>query len=314
VSIPGSRRQAYRLEPHDLWCVLAFFALALFSVLWPNTGRLAIGAARLPRGYFVAAFLAASGVGVLSLGGRDFSASPRIVRFLRCFYPQAYYAFLFMESILLSGQVMGGRIHDPFFADLDLAVFGFQPARAFSAAFGQYPWCNELMFGAYFSFYFMLALTPWIPFFRGDEAEAERESSIFAGFMLFSFVFYVFFRVIGPKHYLPDLAAAGYGWLPGGFFTRFEGGILSGAVTTGAAFPSSHVAISLMMCSFIAKTEPRLLPLYALLALLIALATVYIYAHWAVDVAGGALACAILVPLFSGLHRRIAALAAKARG
>ena len=50
MSCLGAKRQAYRLEPHDLWCVLAFFALALFSVLWPNTGKLAIGAAALPRG------------------------------------------------------------------------------------------------------------------------------------------------------------------------------------------------------------------------------------------------------------------------
>jgi membrane-associated phospholipid phosphatase len=307
VSALGTRRQAYRLEPHDLWCVLAFFALALFSALWPNTGKLAIGATALPRGYLVAAFLAASGAAVLFLGSRDFSASPRLARFLRCFYPQAYYGPLFLESILLSGQAMGGRIHDRLFADLDLAVFGFQPAREFSAALGQCPWCNELMFAAYFLFYAMLAVTPWIPFFRGDETEAERESSVFAGFMLASFVFYVFFRVVGPKHYLPDLSAAGYGWLHGGFFARFTGGILSRTVTTGAAFPSSHVAISLMMCCFVARTEPRLLRLYIPLAILIASATVYIYAHWAADVAGGALACALVLPLFSGLHRRLAA-------
>ena len=306
MSCLGAKRQAYRLEPHDLWCVLAFFALALFSVLWPNTGKLAIGAAALPRGYLVAAFLAASGAAVLFLGSRDFSASPRFVRFLRCFYPQAYYGPLFLESILLSGQARGGGTHDRFFADLDQAVFGSQPAREFSASLGQYPWCNELMFAVYFAFFLMLALTPWIPFFRGDEAEAERESSIFAGFMLASFVFYVFFRVVGPKHYLPDLVAAGYGRLRGGFITRFAGEMLSRTVTTGAAFPSSHVAISLMMCCFIARTEPRLLKLYIPLALLIASATVYIYAHWAADVAGGALACALVLPLFSGLHRLLA--------
>jgi membrane-associated phospholipid phosphatase len=313
VSVLGERRRSYRLEPRELWCALLFFALALFSVLWPNTGSLAIGGAILPRGYLVAAFLAASGLGVLLLGTRDFSTAPRLVRFVRCFYPQAYYAPLFLESIVLSGQAMGGRIHDPFFAGIDLAVFGFQPARELSAALGRYPWCNELAFAAYFLFYFMLILTPWIPFFRGDEAEAERESSIFSGFMLLSFVFYVFFRVVGPKHYLPDLAAAGYGWMRGGLFTRLEGGILSKAVTTGAAFPSSHVAISLMMCLFAARTERRLLWLYVPLFLLISASTVYIYAHWAVDVAGGVLVGLVLVPILSALHERLAGRSQAAR-
>lgn len=297
-------RRAYRLGLGDVFCAILFFALALFSILWPNTGSIRLRSLNLPRGYVVAAVLAASGLGVLLLGRRDFSKAPRALRFLRCFYPQIFYAPLFLESIILSGQTTGGGMLDPFFAGIDLAVFGFQPSREFSAALGRYAWCNEIAFGAYFLFYFMLVLTPWIPFSRGDEAEAERESAIFSGFMCLSFIFYVFFRVVGPKHYLPDLAAAGYGWMRGGIFTRLEGGILSRAATTGAAFPSSHVALSLMMCIFAARTERRLLWLYAPLFLLISASTVYIYAHWAVDVAGGILACLVLVPVLSALYRR----------
>jgi membrane-associated phospholipid phosphatase len=298
-------RRAYSPEPHDLWSAALFFSFALFSAVWPNTGRLRLGELALPRGYAVAALLALSGAVALWLGGREFGSSPRIIRFLRCFYPQAFFAPLFEESILLSSQPWGGPPRDAFFASADLSIFGFQPAREFSGALGQIPWCNEIMFGAYFSFYFMLVLTPWIPWLRGDEAEGERESSTLAGFMLVVYVFYVFFRVLGPKHYLPDLASAGYGSLRGGFFTRLEGGILGSANTTGAAFPSSHVAVSLMMTSFVARTERRLLPLYALDAALIALATVYVHAHWAVDVAGGAVAASLLVPLFSRLHARL---------
>jgi membrane-associated phospholipid phosphatase len=302
VSFLRAPRHAYLPEPHDLWSATLFFAFALFSLLWPHTGEVRIGGSAFPRGYLFAAAMAASGALALALGSRDFSQAPRIVRFLRCFYPQAFFAPLFMESILLSGHALGGRTHDAFFSSVDFRVFGLQPARAFSGALGQFPWWNEIMFGAYFSFYFMLVITPWIPWLRGDEAEGERESSILAGFMLVAYVFYVFFRVVGPKHYLPDLIAAGYGSLKGGFFTSLEGGILTAAVTTGAAFPSSHVAVSLMMTAFIARTERRLLPLYALDAALIALATVYIYAHWAVDAVGGMLAAAILVPLFDRLH------------
>ncbi len=228
-----------------------------------------------------------------------------MVRFFRCFYPQAFFAPLFEESIILSSRPWGGLSHDGFFAGLDQSIFGFQPARSFSLALGQVPWWNEIMFGAYFSFYFMFVLTPWIPWFRGEETEAERESSILAGFMLVAYVFYVFFRVVGPKHFLPDLASEGYGELRGGFFTSFEGGILSGTITTGAAFPSSHVAVSIMMCSFAARTKRSLLPLYVLDCALIALATVYIYAHWAIDVAGGAVASAILLPLFDRLTAAI---------
>ena len=293
-------RQAYRPKPHDLWSAALFFAFALFSLLWPDTGSIAITGRGLPRGYLVATILAASGAVALLLGGRDFSGTPRPVRFFRCFYPQIFFGPLFTESIILSGPAMGGRTHDPFFSRLDGLVFGYQPAMDFSAAFGHAPWVNEVMFASYFSFYMVMAVTPWIPWMRGDEAEGEREVSILAGFMLVVYVFYVFFRVVGPKHYFPNLD--NYAALRGGFFTHLEGGILSAATTTGAAFPSSHVAVSLMMTSFVAKTARRILPLYILDSCLIALATIYLYAHWAVDVAGGIVAAALLVPLFARLH------------
>jgi membrane-associated phospholipid phosphatase len=298
-------RQRYRPEAHDLWSAALFFAFAIFSLAWPHTGNLKLGAWDCPHGYFVALLLSVSGLLALWLGSRDFSRMPRFVRFLRCFYPQAFFAPLFAESIVLSSQPWGGAPRDAIFAALDKAIFGFYPAREFSAALGQIPWWNELMFGAYFSFYFILVATPWFPWFRGDEAEGERESSILAGFMFVVYVFYVFFRVVGPKHYLPDLAAAGYGDFHGGFFTKIEDSILSIANTTGAAFPSSHVAVSLMMTSFIYKTKRRLLPFYVADCALIAIATVYIRAHWAVDVLGGALASLLLVPILSRFWYRL---------
>ena len=305
VSRIRAPRRAYCPEPHDLWSAALFIAFALFSILWPDTGTLRLGELELPRGYAVAAGLFASAVLALFLGSRDFSGSPRLIRFLRCYYPQAFFAPLFEESILISSRSWGGVPRDALFAKADAAIFGFQPSREFSAAFGHLAWWNELMFAAYFSFYFLLVLTPWIPWFRGDEEEAERESSVLAGFMLVAYVFYALFRVVGPKHYLPDLAAEGLAPLRGGLFRTIEGKILASANTTGAAFPSSHVAVSLMMCCFVARTERRLLPLYALDAALIALATVYLYAHWAVDVAGGMFSTALLVPLFLALHRRL---------
>jgi membrane-associated phospholipid phosphatase len=298
-------RRPYRPEPQDIWSAALFLSFALFSLIWPNTGVLRLGALSLPRGYLVAAALGLSGALALLLGTREFSGAPRVLRFFRCLYPQAYFAPLFIESIILSSQPWGGPARDALFAAADLSIFGFQPAREFSLALGRLPPVNELMFAAYFSFYFVVVLTPWIPFLKGDEAEARRESSILAGFMLVAYVTYVFFRVVGPKHYLPDLVATGYRELKGGIFTAIEEGILGAAITTGAAFPSSHVAVSLMMTSFTARTAPRLFPLYVLDACLIGAATVYIYAHWAVDVAAGALAAALLVPLFGLLHDRL---------
>jgi membrane-associated phospholipid phosphatase len=291
------------IEVYDLASAALFFVFALFSVLWPDTGVLRLGEVTVARGYIMAPILLALGFLALSLGRFDFSKAPAFLRFVRRFYPQAFFGPLFSESILLSGAVSSGASYDALFAGLDQAAFGFQPAREFSGALGGHPVWNEIMFGAYFSFYLMLVLTPWIPYFRGDEEEAEREVSILSLYMFLIYIFYAFFRVEGPKYWLPDLRAAGYVHFRGGVFTSFLTWCFGFADLSGAAFPSSHVAVSLMMTFFVAKTERRLVPLYSCLSILVALATVYIYAHWAADVVGGAITAFALVPLLDRLCR-----------
>jgi membrane-associated phospholipid phosphatase len=302
MSIKSLPRQAYSLQSHDRWSAVLLFSFALFSLIWPNTGSLRLFGSALPRGYFVALILGLAGGLVLLFGLWDFSQAPALARLVRCFYPQAYFGPLFGEAILLSSQPRGGQSYDALLEGVDQAVFGCQPSELLYRSFGQSAWCNELMFAAYFSFYFIMVLTPWIPWLRGDEEEGERESAALAGFMCLTYVFFVFFRVVGPKHWLPDLVGLGYAGFKGGLFTLVEGRLLDGAVTTGAAFPSSHVAVTLMMSIFVAKTERRLLPLYLADLALIMLATVYLHAHWATDVAGGLVAAAILVPALDRLR------------
>jgi membrane-associated phospholipid phosphatase len=303
ISFPNTRGRG--IEVHDLASAALFFLFSLFSFVWPKTGLIKLGSLSLARGYIMAPLLLALGFLALSLGRFDFSRAPSLVRFVRRFYPQAFFGPLFSESILLSAQVSGGGSNDALFAGADMATFGFQPAREFSRALEGFPVWNEIMFAAYFVFYVMLVITPWIPYFKGDEKEAEREVSILSLYMLFIYVFYVFFRVEGPKYWLPDLHAAWYSHFKGGFFVAFFTKVFSKTELSGAAFPSSHVAVALMMTFFVAKTKRNLLPLYSGLSLLVAAATVYIYAHWAADVVGGALTAFALLPFLDRLRQPV---------
>jgi membrane-associated phospholipid phosphatase len=201
--------------------------------------------------------------------------------------------------------VAGGGSFDAWFAWIDATVFGFDPSRVFSATFSGYPVINEIMFAAYFSFYVILAFVPWLPWFAGRREAAIGQLAIFSGFMFVVFTFYIFFRVQGPKYWFPDLRIAWYGHFKGGPFTAFFARLFEQVNLSGAAFPSSHVAVSIMLSIFAWRYDRRLGILLAVLTALIMAATVYIYAHWVADVVGGILAIMILFPILEALGPRL---------
>jgi membrane-associated phospholipid phosphatase len=310
-----------RFKAHDL--VWAFLALlfAAFSLAWPGTGSVRIGQALVARGYLLAAaFLAVAAFSLLARrlegaprlpaeAGASKSALARLAAFVRTYYPQAFIALFFSESILLSSQALGGRSHDDLFAAADEAVFGFQPAREFSRSLGSPPWLNEIMFGAYFAYFAFMVFAIWIPYFKGNRAEGERQIFVVAATMAVVCVWYVFFRVQGPKYWLPDLRDAWYDGIGGGLFVNLFQQSLAKATLSGAAFPSTHVILTLTTLGLAYRNDRRYFLVYLPVAALILLSTVYIYAHWATDVLGGMLVAAILPPLFYRLYGRADALA-----
>lgn len=298
-----SAPHSYRPEPHDIIMAILFLMLAAFSAIWPNTGLFGLGTFQVARGCLTAPLYLLLSLTCLTLGRLDLRGASPAFRFVRTFYPQALFGFVFRETILLSAPANGGSSHDAVFAKVDHLIFGFQPAREFSAAFRGSAFVNELMFAAYFSFFIILAVTPWIAWFKGMKEECRREMALLAVSSLAFSVIWIFFRVMGPKYWLPDLHASWYSEFHGGPFTAFFKAIFAYTNLSGSAFPSGHVAISVLLCTFVARSEPRLLPLWMALTCLICLSTVYIYAHWAADVLGGIIATAIVLPLFAAAKR-----------
>jgi len=264
----------------------AFFGIAALSLLAP---------------LFEASLSASASA---NLGGR-------LLSFVRTFYPQAFIAVFFTESILLSAQALGGISHDAFFKAADQAIFGFQPAREFSRALGSPPWLNELMFGSYFAYFAFMVTAVWIPYIKGDRPEAERQIFVVAALMAIVCTWYVFFRVQGPKYWLPDIREAWYGGIGGGFFVGLFQRSLARATLSGAAFPSTHVILTTTTLALAFRNDRRFFALYLPFAGLILLSTVYIYAHWATDVIGGVLVAAALGPLFFHIYGKADALAGR---
>lgn len=194
---------------------------------------------------------------------------------------------------------------DHLFARADQWLFGFQPSEAFSRTVSSPLWSEAFHMGYYSYYYLMVAVVLFYLLRRYDEA--QKATFVFlTSFFLFYFI-YELLPVAGPQYYFqaigPEAVAEGRFAPVGHYFqTHFDTlpthatGIFSRLVTGAqevgerptAAFPSSHVGMSVVTMLLAWKARNRWLfwlcmPFFILLVL----STVYIKAHYAIDSIAG---------------------------
>lgn len=196
---------------------------------------------------------------------------------------------------------------DHHFATWEQQLFGCQPALLFSEAIN-HPVFSELMHLGYASYFPLIAIVTLFYFFW-RYAEFNRTVFVILGSFFLYYVVFAFLPVTGPQYYyaavgLDDIAQGIFPNVHDYFATHDEAlttpGYSNGffyqcvasAHETGerptAAFPSSHVGITTILLFLAWRTKNRLLfrgiiPFYVLMCM----ATIYIRAHYAIDVIGG---------------------------
>ena len=196
---------------------------------------------------------------------------------------------------------------DHLFAGYEQLLFTCQPALLFSETINN-PVFAELMHLGYASYFPLIAIVTLFYFFWRYTEFNRAVFIILASFFLY-YVIFIFLPVTGPQYYyaavgLDDIAQGIFPNLHDYFATHDEALPMPGnsngffyqcvasAHETGerptAAFPSSHVGITTILLFLAWRTKNRLLfyfiiPFYVLMCL----ATVYIRAHYAIDVIGG---------------------------
>ena len=195
---------------------------------------------------------------------------------------------------------------DHLFASAEFSIFGCQPALQFEQVLGSDFWREAFNLG-YWLYFPMIALITFYYFFARPSDVERCTFIVLASFFIYYLVFF-FVPVAGPQFYFPvigeDAAAAGvYSELgsyfnlnpeisiaqegKGGFFT----GLVNLAQATGerptAAFPSSHVGISVTLMILAFKASRKLFFAMLPFVVLLCCATVYIKAHYLVDAIAG---------------------------
>lgn len=216
---------------------------------------------------------------------------------------------------------------DHVFAGCEQSIFGCQPALLFAQECPQ-AWISEPLCLGYVSYYPMIAALTLYCFLRRYERFTYVTFVILASFFVFYIVF-IFLPVAGPQFYyeavgLEKIAAADFPDLGHYFLTHQESLPIPGAdgplhdlvqlahdagERPTAAFPSSHVGISVILLWLAWEVRSRwLLTVLAVLTALMFFATFYIQAHYAIDaIAGGFAGTAMyfLLRWFYGLLRRL---------
>ncbi len=205
----------------------------------------------------------------------------RFLLFIRLFLPVIFLGYAYGDTAALN-KIFFPVSFDSWFVKADYWLFGFHPSLAFSKAFPQH-WISELMNAGYFSYYFMLiGITLSYYFFRHEDAE-KVIFTIITSFYLY-YIIFIIIPVIGPQFYFkPPLNEAPHS----GLFSTLVRWVQQHWEHPTGAFPSSHVGLSIIYLLISFKSFKKIFYIFLPFAFIILFATVYIKAHYAIDVIGG---------------------------
>ena len=178
---------------------------------------------------------------------------------------------------------------DPALIKLEEWIFGGQPSLEWSRAW-PWPWFHELMEFAYFSYYFLAVAFLVMVFTARKLNDTERWEKVRSFIrdlsltMLICYTLYTLFPAWGPKYF-----RAGYIEVDGWIFTRIMRHIHENGALLGAAFPSSHVAASMIPWWHTWANFPRHRWWMTTIFILLCMSTVYCRYHYVVDVFAGLL-------------------------
>lgn len=179
---------------------------------------------------------------------------------------------------------------DPYLANLEEQLFGLQPSLWFSSQYGGLGMV-ELMNMGYLSYYFIIIGFVFITMYRKPEQYDHFLFLICLSFIVY-YVIFIFIPSWGPQFYFPAPANQA----PEGiFFQKIMVFIQhTGEAATGA-MPSSHVGITLIVAILAYRNFKSFFWWMLPFALLLFCSTVYIKAHYLIDVIAGIISAPIIL-------------------
>jgi len=206
----------------------------------------------------------------------------KILHFVRNFYPLILLGFFYSETDYYNNILFEN--FDPQIVSLENLLLGTQLSLEFSQQI-PFQWFSELMHFGYFSYYLITFGVPLLIYLKAPK-HFEKTMFIIVLSFCFYYIFFILFPVIGPQFYFPVEQRS----VPNGYlFQKIMNIIIETGETQTGAFPSSHVGMSVIFILLIAKYYKKFLYILLPLVIILIFSTVYIKAHYAIDIIAGLL-------------------------
>ncbi len=213
-------------------------------------------------------------------------------------YPLALFIYFFI-AVTRFDTALSGIDLDPYFAAMDTFLFGSVPS---SWLLFEYPsfLLSELLHGAYVLYYISI---PGLAFWLYAKNKNALKEYLVVGMFIFyaACLTYAVLPVVGGR-FDPAIRALTETYRYG-LFTRIMVFIYRNSAHTGAAFPSTHALMSLVLAIMSIKRSRPLALVFSINAALIMVATVYCGYHYVVDIIAAIMYTAILYPVALRMHQ-----------
>ena len=179
--------------------------------------------------------------------------------------------------------LLGTGYHDGAISAVDQALFG-RPGIALRHFLPWGPFVEYLHF-SYIAYYVLLPLLGGALYLRGRRREFRYVLAVVLGTFYACYLCFILFPVAGPWYRRPHPSYAHMNL----FFPALVQNVLEHWASKGAAFPSSHVAVAVVIWLLAWRLARRVFWLLALIVPALALGTVYGGFHYTIDATAGLL-------------------------
>ena len=221
-----------------------------------------------------------------------------VVGCIRYFLPFALLSYWYPETYYFNNFIFDNLDHH--FVQADQILLGCQPSLEFSKHI-PWAWFSELMYFGYFSYFFIFFGTALWCYFYHKELINKVIFIFVCSFYLF-YIIFIILPVTGPQFYfIPPFNEVPDGYI----FCKIMRFLQSTGEKPTGAFPSSHVGITFTVVIFVALHCRVLLKYILPLFVILVLATVYIKAHYLIDVLCGLAIVAVTYPFVNWMYRKL---------